>query len=137
MTNYQKKSKSPKGKKQAKKQAKTTTTKLPYQSPTVSDDDSHPLDDPLDPLLINSKPDDIPKPIRLNNAYADWLAEEAAGELEPVYKKESVRSIATRHGLGESSLRYRISCKKSKAEEAQDRQRLTPLEEEALKNWCL
>ena len=121
MTNYQKKSKSPKGKKQAKKQAKTTTTKLPYQSPTVSDDDSHPLDNPLDLLLINSKPDDIPKPIRLNNAYADWLAEEAAGELEPVYKKESVRLITIRYGLGESLLRYRISCKKSKAEEVQDR----------------
>jgi hypothetical protein len=136
MANAQKKPKSAKPKKKTKTTPKTA---IPYQSPTVSDDDSDPLD-PLDPLLhdlINSKPDDIPKPIRLDNAYAEWLAEEAAEELEPSYKKKSGRRIAQQHGIGESALRYRIAYKRSKAQEAESRQRLTPLEEEALKNWCL
>jgi hypothetical protein len=132
--------KKPKSAKPKKKTKTTPKTAIPYQSPTVSDDDSDPLD-PLDPLLlhdlINSKPDDIPKPIRLDNAYAEWLAEEAAEELEPSYKKKSGRRIAQQHSIGESALRYRIACKRSKAQEAESRQRLTPLEEEALKNWCL
>jgi hypothetical protein len=130
MANTPKKRKGLKGKRSVKTAPKEAT---PYASPTVSDDDSDPLDPLLDDL-INSKPDTIPKPIRLNNTYAEWLAEEAVAELEPTYKRKSNRRITDDHEIGESALRYRIGCKRSKAQGAQDRQRLTLLEEEVLKN---
>jgi hypothetical protein len=104
MANTPKKRKGPKGKRNVKTAPQEA---IPYASPTVSDDDSDPLDPLLDDL-INSKPDTIPKPIRLNNAYAEWLAEEAAAELEPTYKRKSNRRIADDHEIGEFALRYRI-----------------------------
>ena len=102
MANTPKKYKGLKGKRSVKTAPKEAT---PYSSPTVSDDDSDPLDPLLDDL-INSKLDMIPKPIRLNNTYVEWLAEEAAAELEPSYKRKSNRRIADDHEIGESALRY-------------------------------
>ncbi|KIN03282.1 hypothetical protein OIDMADRAFT_178902 [Oidiodendron maius Zn] len=57
--------------------------------------------------------DDIPTSRRLNNAHAEW---------EP--------------GIGKSSLQDRIKGAKPKAVEALARQKLTVLEELALKDWC-
>ena len=100
MANTPKKYKGLKGKRSVKTAPKEAT---PYSSPTVSNDDS----DPLNPLLndlINSKPNTISKPIRLNNTYAEWLAEEAVAELEPTYKRKSNRRIADDHEIDESAL---------------------------------
>jgi hypothetical protein len=107
----------PKGPKQSKA---STKARKPYQKPTVSDDDEDELDFSDHPR--------VPTPTRLNNCYAEWLA-------DPLYIK-SQRALAKEHGVWESSLRNRINGAKSKEEDAQERQRLTVLEELALKDWC-
>ena len=87
----------------------------PYHSPTVSDDEE---------VLDYA---DVPTPTRLNNCYAEWL--------DPQNTK-SQRKLAEEHGVGKTSLQNRIKGAKSKAQKAQNRQRLTILEELALKDWC-
>jgi hypothetical protein len=99
-----------------KKSKKAAQIPTPYQSPTVSDDE-----DVLDY-------DEIPKAQRLNNCYAEWL--------DPNNTKGE-RQLAREHNVGKSSLQGRIKGAKPKAQDAEDRQRLTLLEEEALKDWCL
>jgi hypothetical protein len=102
----------PKGSQTAKKAPKPPTH---YQSPTATDDEEI-LDIP-----------DIPTSIRLNNCYAEWLDPE---------NTKSERQLAREHGVGKSSLQGRIRGAKPKAEEAEGCQRLTVIEEEALKDWC-
>ncbi|PMD67616.1 uncharacterized protein K444DRAFT_515342, partial [Hyaloscypha bicolor E] len=49
---------------------------------------------------------------------------------------KSQRQLAREYSIGKSSLQDRIKGAKSKVQEAQERQRLTVLEELALKDWC-
>jgi helix-turn-helix, Psq domain len=72
---------------------KPSKSPMPYQSPTVSDDEEI--------LDIN----DIPTPIRLNNAYDEFL--------DPQNTK-GVRQLAREHGISKSSLQGRIKGAKSK-----------------------
>jgi hypothetical protein len=103
-------SKKPAGRKTAKIHTKPPT---PHQAPSISDDeDTHSLVD-------------IPTSQRLNNTYSEW---------EDPENTKSQRQLAREHSIGNSSLQDRIKGAKSKVQEAQERQRLTVLEELALKD---
>jgi hypothetical protein len=105
-------SKKPAGRKTVKIHTKPPTL---HQVPSISDDE--------DTLSLV----DIPTWQRLNNAYSEW---------EDPENTKSQRQLAREHNIGKSSLQDRIKGAKSKAQEAQERQRLTVLEELALKDWC-
>ena len=68
---------------------------------------------------------DLSKAERLNNAYAEYLHPD---------NKKSGRRLAREHGASRTSLQDRINGKNTKAAETENRQRLTHLEEEALKD---
>jgi hypothetical protein len=95
---------------------KSTKTSTNYESPTVSDDEDHP------------SLDDLPKTIKLANAYAEYL--------DPLNTK-SVRLLAKEYGCGRTALQDRVNGKSvSWEEKCADQQRLTVLEELALVEWC-
>jgi hypothetical protein len=71
---------------------------------------------------------DLPKAERLDNAYSEYL--------DPDNTK-SERQLVREHGVSRGGLQHRIKGGQGKAYETENRQRLTHLEEEALKDWCL
>ena len=96
----------------SKKSAKPKIGKSTTNSPTFSDNE-----ETLD--------FDLPKAERLNNAYAEYLHPD---------NKKSGRRLAKEHGASRTSLQDRIKGGNTKAAENENRQRLTHLEEAALKD---
>ena len=92
---------------------KSNKSLSPYCSPTVSDDEE------------TLELDDIPISQRLNNAHAEWL---------DTGNTKKVHQLAREHGVRKLSLQDKVNRAKPKALEAQARQKLTVLEELALKD---
>lgn len=94
----------------------TTKATKAYQSPTVSDDETHPT------------LKDLPKSVKLANAHVEYL--------DPSNKK-TVRALAKEYQCGRTALQDRVNGKsKPLAEEVINRMRLTLMEELALVEWC-
>lgn len=124
-----------KASKSAKCTIKSAVPPPHFNPPSVSDEqrsDLHSAEAFLNqPILA------VPQHIRLNNCYSEWLGEQAAKELDPSFKCTSNRALSARHNINESSLRYRIQHRVTKAQDTEERQRLSHLEEESVKDWCI
>jgi hypothetical protein len=83
------------------------------------------------PALSDNEEDsqiELSKAQRLDNTYAEYLCPN---------NTKSERLLSLEHRVVQSSLQWRIKGRKTKAAETENRQRLTHLEEDALKDWCL